>query len=430
MDLIEGVYRSLKQKSSLQDRADKLGLSLEEYVAMKSKIESILDEVEHVVDDKNINYLYTRLNGESGEDVMNYDLAATASSTNQKTVNYNFENNEQTISVLSDNEPKSAEDILKIHDLDPKEWRVAEYWSKQKLGRWEVSAKLKPVEIADKQLNEFAEYLQRDKVYEIPEVSSYTSSKAENISAVISLQDMHIGKPGNEDVPQHAVEAVKTLLQKANSIYNVEECVLVIGGDLLQVDTFNETTTKGTPVETSETPMNAYIKAFDAMASVIFSAAQLCEKLKIVYIPGNHDRLSSFHLAHGLYQAFKMWKNIEFDVDYSERKVHCYGENMYCFEHGDVKSKENPLVYAVEFPDVWGVTKNRILYQGHYHHKKTMEHIVDNESQGFVSKIMPSLSNSDYFHYKHKFSNSRRAAILDMHDKKFGKVGEFIYNVI
>ena len=31
---------------------------------------------------------------------------------------------------------------------------------------------------------------------------------------------------------------------------------------------------------------------------------QFCDELQVVYIPGNHDRLSSFHLAHGLSKCF------------------------------------------------------------------------------------------------------------------------------
>ena len=65
----------------------------------------------------------------------------------------------------------------------------------------------------------------------------------------------------------------------------------------------------------------AYIQAFDAMHWAINTLKYYCEKLVIVYIPGNHDRLSSFHLVHALSKSIEC-EDIEWDIKYEERKVH------------------------------------------------------------------------------------------------------------
>jgi hypothetical protein len=148
-----------------------------------------------------------------------------------------------------------------------------------------------------------------------------------------------------------------------------------------------------------------------------------------MYIPGNHDRLSSYHLVHALSKAIQE-ESIVWHSDYAERKVLTFNNNFFAFEHGDVNTKNSLLVYATEFSEDWGTTKFRTLYTGHYHKKKTIEYITEDEITGFSIKIIPSLSKTDYWHYHNKFIGSKRAAIIEVHDYDNGKIGEFVYNCI
>ena len=127
--------------------------------------------------------------------------------------------------------------------------------------------------------------------------------------------------------------------------------------------------------------------------------------------------------------AFSTWENISFDVEYAERKVITYGQNMLCLEHGDVSAKNNPLVYAVEFPTQWGNCKHRMLYTGHYHGRRTKEFTTENEEHGFVTRIIPALTSSDYYHYHNKYVGNKRSAILHLHHAEKGLVGEFTYTI-
>ena len=49
---------------------------------------------------------------------------------------------------------------------------------------------------------------------------------------------------------------------------------------------------------------------------VLIIIKQYCDDLQVVYIPGNHDRLSSFHLTHALSRAIDD-PNILWDVTLS-----------------------------------------------------------------------------------------------------------------
>jgi hypothetical protein len=133
-------------------------------------------------------------------------------------------------------------------------------------------------------------------------------------------------------------------------------------------------------------------------------------------------------MAHALSKCFDTEDySIYFDVEYAERKVVSWGHNFFAFEHGDVTKKNTALVYATEFPLQWGRTTHRTCYTGHFHSKKTIEYITENEYNGFSIKHLPSLSSTDYWHYHNKYTGAKRQAIMEIHDGLKGKVSEFVY---
>jgi DNA repair exonuclease SbcCD nuclease subunit len=167
----------------------------------------------------------------------------------------------------------------------------------------------------------------------------------------------------------------------------------------------------------------AYIQAFDSMVWAIRTIAAYTDNLVVVYIPGNHDRLSSFHLVHALSKAISA-DHITWDIEYSERKVHVWHDNFNAFEHGDAVSKNTPIVYATEYPEEWGETKNRTLFTGHFHQNKKIEYITTSETAGFIHKTLPSLSKTDYYHYHKKYVGNRRSGKLELQSPFKGNICE------
>ena len=161
----------------------------------------------------------------------------------------------------------------------------------------------------------------------------------------MSLQDIHFGKEGNDTIDKDFEDTVKNLVTRANAIHHIETMYFVVGGDLINMDTFSGTTSGGTPLDNCMSATEAYVQAFDALQWSINYIKQFCDELQVIYIPGNHDRLSSFHLAHALSKCFDN-SSIIWDVVYLERKVYVYGDNFFAFEHGDVNTKNSLLVYS------------------------------------------------------------------------------------
>jgi hypothetical protein len=340
---------------------------------------------------------------------------------------YNLDKGEAKLEALVTFEPKSPDEIIKLLNINPKEWKLSSYWNKQVQEGWRVSALVTKIKETDEGK------LFEDLLSKWQPKKHYINSKPKvnknlpDVCGVISMQDIHFGKEGNTFIDLDFELAIEDLMQRGSLSHNIKVLYFVIGGDLINMDTFAGTTTSGTPLDNSMKATDAYVQAFDSMHWAVEYMAGYCEKLVIVYLPGNHDRLSSFHLAHALSKSIQ-GPNIEWDVDYAERKVHVWGDNFNAFEHGDVKSKSTPLVYATEFPMHWGSTKFRTLFTGHYHQNKKVEYLTTSEEVGFVQKTLPSLCKTDYYHYHNKYVGNRRSAVLELQSYTKGTVCELVYS--
>lgn len=415
------VYQGLIRKKSNQEEANRLSLSFHDYMCFKKRTLDIIRNItdDQVMDDDFFKNIDSKILKEKNEE-------SKVIETHQ-----NLDNGTSKITGISSIEPRTPDEIIKILGIDTSIWKLSQFWNKEQNNKWLVSALITRLPQEQIVQTSFIEKLSK---YELPIYDKINPTylnelSSEKVCGVISLQDLHFGKPGNENMGVIMDKAICYLIDKAYSNYNLEKIIFVIGPDTLNMDTFNGTTTKGTPIENSETATKAYMKAFDAICLAIGKIKHFCNNLEVVFIPGNHDRLSSFHLIHAVSQVFKLSSEIVFNTTYKERKVVMYYDNMIALEHGDVSSKNNPLVFATDFPEEWGSSKHRFLYTGHYHGRKTKEVITENEEQGFITRIIPALTSSDYYHYHNKWTGNQRAAIIHIHEANKGLISEFVFTI-
>ena len=398
-NLRDRVIKSFAWKKSNKHCAKRLGITVEKYQyikdqirseKLKGKVEQLKDKVEQQV---------------------------------------NLDKGEAKLSGIFDHEPKSPEEIIELLNIDTAEWKLSSYWNKQMGDHWRVSALVSRVK--DQTEKYFKELLDtwEPKVYNIPQPNfDKLSENKMEVCGIMSLQDIHFGKEGNETIDADFENTIISLIERATLSHFISHMYFVVGGDLINMDTFDGSTTKGTALNNCATATEAYVQAFDAMHWAINYIKAHCDLLTIVYIPGNHDRLSSFHLAHALSKSIKS-DDIIFDMEYAERKVHVWHDNFNAFEHGDVPSKNTPLVYATEFPEEWGMTRNRTLFTGHYHTNRKVEYKTTGENTGFIHKTMPSLSGTDYYHYHNKYVGNRRSGKLELQHCNMGNICELTYSV-
>ena len=438
MTLINQVYGSLRWKKTDEVCASKLGISLQKYQEIKKQILQTKDLLQDELDSSLVNIVGKRMLELIDDDTIKNQyitdledhLVDAINQSKEKVVEWkeNLEEGVAEIKGIAFSEPKSPEEIIRILKIDTDKWKLSSYWNKQHKDYWLISAMVTQKVLEPKDL--LQETLQNFNPSYKPVAEVFVNDKFENPTVgILSIQDLHFGKEGNLSVVDDFKDSIKSLVLRSYYSHNLEKIIYVIGGDLLNMDTFGGLTTKGTPVDSDLRAQDAYNEAFDAMFWSVNFIKQFCKELEVVYLPGNHDRLSSYHLVHALSKCFIQESSITFNATYEERKVVTWGQNFFAFEHGDVTKKMTALVYATEFPTQWGQTTFRTCYTGHFHTKKVTEFVTDNEVHGFSIKHLPSLSKSDYWHYHNKFTGAKRQAVMEIHDLTKGKVSEFTHNV-
>lgn len=402
--LKQRIIESLKWKKSTFYCAEKLNITESQYVKLKKQI------LQEKNKDKKKNKFFSK-----------------AADNAQLVESIDLEKGEGKISGTFDYEPKSAEEIIQLLKIDKNKWRLSQYWNKQMGDHWRVSALISQIKNSDEK--HFEELLKnwKPQQYKLPKTK--LNKIGEKVCAIMSLQDIHFGKQGNETIDKDFEETIINLLERATPAHSIEKMYFVVGGDLINMDTFEGTTTSGTGLDNCMTATDAYIQAFDAMHWAIGYIKAFCKELVVVYVPGNHDRLSSFHLVHALSQSIHS-SEITWDIKYEERKVHVWHNNFNAFEHGDKRSKNNPLIYASEYPKQWGETVNRTLFKGHIHTDRKVEYMTSNETAGFIEKTLPSLGKTDYYHYSNKYVGNRRTGKLELQHPTLGNIAEFAHQVL
>jgi hypothetical protein len=400
------VLESLKWKKNSSISAERCGISEKEYVKIKKEILT-----------------------ERKKQRKKSRFFSKAAEQSQLVESIDLDKGEGKISGTFEYEPKSAEEIIQLLKIDTDKWRLSQYWNKQMGDHWRVSALITQIKNPEEKL--FAELLEnwKPKSYKLPKVNLKDIKNNDPVCGVMSLQDIHFGKEGNDTIDKDFEDTIKYLIQKAAPVNYIERMYFVVGGDLINMDTFEGTTTSGTGLDNCMTATEAYIQAFDAMHWAINFIKAYCKELVIVYVPGNHDRLSSFHLVHALSKSIES-DEITWDIKYEERKVHVWHNNFNAFEHGDKRSKNNPLIYASEYPKEWGATTNRTLFKGHIHTDRKVEYMTSNETAGFIEKTLPSLGKTDYYHYSNKYVGNRRSGKLEIQHPTMGNICELTYQAL
>jgi hypothetical protein len=115
--------------------------------------------------------------------------------------------------------------------------------------------------------------------------------------------------------------------------------------------------------------------AIRILRRVIGFALERHEKVVVLMAEGNHDLASSVWLRamfKALYENEPRVEVIDSELPYY---VYQHGETMLAWHHGHLKKNDQlPLLFASQFPKVWGGTTKRYAHTGHRHHFEEKEH--------------------------------------------------------
>ena len=243
---------------------------------------------------------------------------------------------------------------------------------------------------------------------------------------VVDPADVHIGKlatafESGEDYNSHIAvkrvhEGVEGILQKVKG-FNIDQIMLVIGNDILHVDSPRNTTTSGTNQDVCQMWYDNFLMAKQLYVEVIEKLTSVAD-VHVVFNPSNHDYTNGFFLADAIKSWFRHSNNITFDCSIAHRKYYRYFENLIGTTHGDgAKQADLGLLMAEEAKKDWGDTKHRYFYTHHVHHK-TSKYLI-----GITIESLRSPSGNDSWHHRNGYGVGGVKAIEGfLHSKEHGQI--------
>jgi hypothetical protein len=253
---------------------------------------------------------------------------------------------------------------------------------------------------------------------------------------VIDPADVHIGKLASLSSSRSkydvstalsmAHEGVNGLLAHAQG-FPIDRIMLVIGNDILHIDTPKRTTTAGTSQDTDGMWHDAFVAARKLYVELIENLMQYAD-VDVVYNPSNHDYMSGFMLADALACWFHDCKNVTFDTTMHHRKYYLYGRNLIATTHGDgAKNADMPLLMAQEVPELWAKSRFRYIYQHHLHHKVKTKWQSVKDYPGITLEVLRSPSAPDRWHADNGYTGAPAAIEGFIHSKDGGQVARISY---
>jgi hypothetical protein len=139
-------------------------------------------------------------------------------------------------------------------------------------------------------------------------------------------------------------------------------------------------------------------------------------EVHVILAEGNHDIASSVWLRHMFKALYENEPRVTVNDNELPYYVYQHGKVMLAFHHGHLsKNGALPLLFAAQFPAMWGGTTKRYVHTGHRHHKDEKEH------PGITVVQHPTLAARDAYAARGGWISEREATAMTYHSQ-FGLV--------
>lgn len=156
--------------------------------------------------------------------------------------------------------------------------------------------------------------------------------------------------------------------------------------------------------------------AIRILRKVVNMALARHERVVVLMAEGNHDMASSIWLRmmfKALYENEPRVEVIDSELPYY---VYQHGNTMLAWHHGHLSKNDSlPLLFASQFPVLWGSTKKRYAHTGHRHHVEEKEH------SGITVIQHATLSARDAYAARGGWMSERQCTSITYHEE-FGQV--------
>jgi len=221
------------------------------------------------------------------------------------------------------------------------------------------------------------------------------------------------------------INAVVGMLQRTKH-YNFEKILIPLGNDFFHINSPDNLTPKGKNRLDVDTRLAKIIEVGERAVLKAIEQCRLVAPVEVLWVPGNHDPETSYYLAKIINAYYHNSDDVSVDFSPTVRKYYRYGSTLLGFTHGNEEPHNNlPTIMADERSTDWSETIYREWHLGHFHKKKEMQFTSVNSFGGTVVRILPSLSGTDYWHYKKGYVGRHRTAECLVFSRDEGPVGSF-----
>jgi hypothetical protein len=245
-----------------------------------------------------------------------------------------------------------------------------------------------------------------------------------HLLALYVLTDFHLNmlawnKEGGADWDLKIAETtgMAALRALADGAPDAETAILDIGGDWHHSDSYTPVTPAHGHVLDADSRFgksaDVSIRMIRAMVSILLNKHG---RVIVIFAEGNHDPMTMLWMRKLFAALYENEPRVTINDSELPYYVHQHGETMLCFHHGHLKKNEQlPLLFAAQFPAIWGATRKRYCHTGHRHHVEEKEH------SGMTVVQHPTLAARDAYAARGGWI-AERAATATTYHAVYGKV--------
>ena len=256
------------------------------------------------------------------------------------------------------------------------------------------------------------------------------SGTFEHLLNVYTITDAHVGalawdvetQSGDWDLAIAERTLTGCMREMINMAPRAKTCVIAQLGDYCHYDSaIAPVTPLHGNVLDADGRMPKMVKvAIRVLRAMVNSALEKHEKVVLLIGEGNHDPASSIWLRAMFQTLYENEPRIE--VIDSELPYYTYrhGNTMLAWHHGHLtKNPQLPILFAAQFPTIWGATTKRYCHTGHKHHSEEKEY------SGMTVTQHPTLAARDAYAARGGWVAERKATAIT-YSMKFGLAGTVV----
>lgn len=194
-------------------------------------------------------------------------------------------------------------------------------------------------------------------------------------------------------------------------------------GDYMHADnSANETSHSHNKLDVDGRYSKVLNAGIDCIIKLILLALQKHKKVLYRSVIGNHNDHSSQMLNTAVRLRFHNEPRLTVLDSPNHHHYYQFGCNLLADTHGHTTKADNlPLLMAVDVPEMWATTTNRVWRTGHVHH------LSQKEYSGCTVVTYRTLAPKDAWHSASGYRSNREMQVTVYHQHK-GKVGASFVN--